>query len=80
MALSGLLLSIGYAYLTISLQTGDLAAASPFRYSAVLWSVIAGYLIWHDLPDEISFAGIALIVGAGLYAIHRERLRRTSAE
>jgi drug/metabolite transporter (DMT)-like permease len=76
----GVLLTTGYIFLNISLQTGDLAAAGPFRYSAVLWALIAGYLIWGHMPDQWSLAGMALIVGAGIYALHRERLRLASAE
>ena len=80
MAACGVLLATGYTFLNISLQTGDLASAGPFRYSAVLWALIAGYAIWGDLPDGISLAGIALIVGAGLYALHREQLKSASTE
>lgn len=70
----GVLLTVGYIFLIISLQTGELASAGPFRYSAVVWALIAGFLIWGHMPDAISLAGIALIVGAGLYALHRERI------
>lgn len=80
MAACGVLLTTGYIFLNISLQTGDLAAASPFRYSAVLWALIAGFLIWGHLPDQWSLAGIVLIVGAGLYAFHREQLKIALAD
>ena len=42
------------------------------------WSsspLIGGYLVWGDVPDAIAFAGIGLIVGAGLYTMHRQRVR-----
>jgi drug/metabolite transporter (DMT)-like permease len=80
MAACGVLLTTGYIFLNISLQTGDLAAASPFRSSAVLWALIAGFLVWGHLPDQWSLAGIALIVGAGLYALHREQLKIALAD
>ncbi len=75
---AGLLLSLGYISLIISLRTGDLAAATPFRYSAVLWALLLGFLIWNELPDTLSMAGIVIVCGAGLYTIHRERIARRS--
>ena len=47
-------------------------AVSPFRYTALLWSTLAGYLIWRMTPDAWAFAGAALIVAGGLYFVHRE--------
>ena len=35
----------------------------------------AGLLIFGTFPDGWSWAGIAVIIGAGLYVWHRERVR-----
>ena len=34
-----------------------------------------GYLIFGDVPDAAMIVGAAVIVGSGLYAFHRERIR-----
>ncbi len=38
-------------------------------------------MIWSEVPDPTTLLGIALIVGSGLYVLHREsvRGRRTAA-
>ncbi|MBL8895334.1 MAG: EamA/RhaT family transporter, partial [Rhizobiales bacterium] len=37
---------------------------------------LSGVVVFNEIPDIWAFAGMALIVGSGLYAIHREtRLR-----
>ncbi len=54
----------------------DLSVVAPFRYSYLLTSAIAGYLVFAELPDGWTIAGAALIVGSGIYTLHRESVRR----
>jgi drug/metabolite transporter (DMT)-like permease len=54
------------------------AAASvlaPIFYAQLLWSALGGYLVFHNLPDEWTGLGAAVIIGSGLYTAHRERVR-----
>ncbi len=46
---------------------------APFAYVEIIGGTILGYLIWRDFPDAITWLGIAIIVGSGLYVWHRER-------
>ena len=48
---------------------------APFIYVQILWIVIVGWLWFGDWPVPTTWIGIALIVGSGLYALHRERVR-----
>ena len=54
----------------------DLSVVAPFRYSYLLTSAIGGYLVFGELPDGWTLVGALLIVGSGLYALHREVVRR----
>jgi drug/metabolite transporter (DMT)-like permease len=47
---------------------------APFEYTALIWSATLGFLIWGDVPDIYAMIGAALIVGSGLYIIHRETI------
>jgi drug/metabolite transporter (DMT)-like permease len=49
---------------------------SPFRYTVIIWAVIAGYIGFGDAPVPVAWAGIALIVGSGLYTLYREQQTR----
>ena len=49
---------------------------APFEYTALIWSAILGYLIWNDIPDGYAIAGALLIIGSGIYIIHRESINR----
>jgi drug/metabolite transporter (DMT)-like permease len=54
------------------MRYGDIATVAPFRYSVILWAVAAGFLVWGELPDLPTWAGIAIVAGAGLYTLVRE--------
>jgi len=49
---------------------------APFEYTALIWSAILGYLVWNDIPDAYAIAGAVLIIGSGIYIIHRESINR----
>jgi len=34
-----------------------------------------GYVVWDEVPNALAMVGIAVIVGSGLYILHRERVR-----
>jgi drug/metabolite transporter (DMT)-like permease len=57
------------------------ALLQPLYYMTLVWAIAIGYLVFGDVPDTVTLAGAAAIVGAGLYTLHRERLgaRRGSA-
>jgi drug/metabolite transporter (DMT)-like permease len=46
---------------------------APFEYSTLFWGVLLDLVLWGVLPGAAVFAGAAVIVGSGLYLIHRER-------
>ena len=54
----------------------DLSVVAPFRYSYLLTSGLGGYLMFGELPDGWTVVGAMLIVGSGIYALHRESRRR----
>jgi drug/metabolite transporter (DMT)-like permease len=48
---------------------------APFGYLEVVTATVLGYVVWKDWPGNLTWAGIALIVGAGIYSAHREMVR-----
>ena len=63
----------GQYWLVAAMRTGEIAVVAPFRYSIILWAVLAGYLVWHESPDMASWVGIAIVAAAGLYTFWREQ-------
>jgi drug/metabolite transporter (DMT)-like permease len=76
---AGLGLLGGNYWIVIAMRSGDIATVGPFRYSIILWAVIAGFVIWGEMPDLASWIGIAIVTTAGLYTLLREhRLARAA--
>ena len=66
----------GQAWLVAAMRTGHIGAVAPFRYSMVLWAIVAGYVVWGEIPDAAAWAGISIVTTAGLYTFWRERLAK----
>ena len=62
--------------MVLGFRAVDLSVVAPFRYSYLLTSTLGGYLVFGELPDGWSTVGAVLIVASGVYALHRERVRR----
>ncbi len=77
---AGALMLAGQLCVVISIRCSDISAVVPFRYSAILWSIGLGIMIWGETPDRLTLLGIAIVAAAGLYAFFREqKLRRLAA-
>ncbi|RAI60532.1 EamA family transporter [Roseicella frigidaeris] len=70
-ALAQILFGRGYALAPVS-------AIAPFEYTPLLWGIGLGFLLWGEVPAWTTLGGAAIVVAAGLYNVHRERLRRSA--
>lgn len=69
----------GFYWVTEALRRGEVASVIPFRYSLIPYGVLAGIVVFGEWPDRTTLIGIAIVLGAGLYAMHRERIRTLEA-
>jgi drug/metabolite transporter (DMT)-like permease len=76
---SAVFLTVAYVLIVRSTRRGDLSVISPFRYSALLFAAIAGYLVWGERPNPLAWCGIALLVGSGVYVLRAERRARVAS-
>lgn len=75
--ISGACLALVGAYyaMIMSMHSGEVAVVATFRYTVIPYAIILGYLLWGDVPDLPMILGTLIILAAGLYVLHRERLR-----
>lgn len=66
--------AVSHMCMTYALKFAPSATLAPLHYSEIIAAVALGYLIFDDFPNLLTWAGIAVITGSGLYIIHRERL------
>ena len=74
LGLIGLLASIGHYLLIRAYEYADATLLAPFSYTMMIWALLLGYLVFGQLPDGWSFAGMGVIVAAGLFLAGRQRL------
>lgn len=74
--LSAGFLTVGYLTAVATMRVGEISFVAPFRYTSLVWAILLGLALFGEWPDGWTWAGSALVVGAGLYAILRERQLR----
>ena len=72
LALAGCCMGAGLFLMTEAFRHAEATIVAPFRYSSVLWAMIGGLIVFGDRPDPTMLAGAGLVVGSGLYILHRE--------
>ncbi len=75
LATASVFLATGYHLIIASVRAGDVSVVAPFRYSGLLFALVIGWAVWGDVPNALAWAGIALLIAAGLYLVRRERGR-----
>lgn len=74
----GVIAAAGLTLLTQAYRIGEASVVTPFEYTGLLWSVVYGWVFWRDWPTMPDWAGIAVIVAAGLYILWRETITRNA--
>lgn len=69
----GLLSGSGQYLLYESFRHAPASVIAPTEYTALVWAVILGYLIWHDLPTHTGIIGGVLIVLSSVIVMLGER-------
>jgi drug/metabolite transporter (DMT)-like permease len=71
----GLLGGIGQILSTRAWRLAPAAILAPFDYSSIVLAVLFGYLWFKEEPSWMVWLGLPLVMGSGLYILHRERIR-----
>ena len=70
----GFFAALSHMMITYSLSLAPSATLAPMQYLELPMATLLGYLVFADFPNRLSLAGIVIIIAAGLYMIHRERV------
>ncbi len=68
----GFCTGIGGFLISQAYRVAEAAVIAPLEYIALPLSVLFGVLIFDEWPDAVSFIGMGLIVGSGLFTLWRE--------
>jgi drug/metabolite transporter (DMT)-like permease len=71
----GVLGSLGHFIFIVAHRFAPASVLAPFMYTQLVWAGTLGYVVFHDVPTSWTLAGAGIVVGSGLYLLHRERIR-----
>lgn len=74
LAVGAVLLLVGYQFIIMAMRIGDISFIAPFRYTALLWAILFGIVVFGDFPDIPMIVGASIIIASGLYTLYRERV------
>jgi drug/metabolite transporter (DMT)-like permease len=73
--------AFGHYLLIIAHRLAPAVVLAPFMYTQLVWVIVLGFMVFADVPNSWTLAGAGIVVGSGLYILHRERVRgRVSAK
>lgn len=67
---SGVVGSASTYFLTKAYTFSSASKLAPFEYTALLWSIFLGWLVFDHLPSSRDWGGIVLLVAAGLVSVY----------
>jgi drug/metabolite transporter (DMT)-like permease len=76
LALMGFLGTIGHFILILAYQRAPASTLTPYLYAQIAFAMLGGWVVFSQLPDAISLAGMAMIAvcgATGAWATVRER-------
>lgn len=80
---SGLIGGFAQICLTFCYRYAEPSLLAPFDYTAMIFAMVLGLLIFGEMPEPVVLLGSAIVIGAGLVIVWRERrhkLARASAD
>jgi drug/metabolite transporter (DMT)-like permease len=74
MCIMGLFSGTGHYLLIIGHRLAPASVLAPFIYTEIVWMIALGYVVFGDVPNRWTLAGVAVVIGSGLYLLYRERM------
>ena len=75
LAVAGCLQGAAHFILIEAFRHGEAVVIAPFKYTALPWAAVFGFLLFGQIPDIWIITGAMPVICAGLYIVHRERLK-----
>ncbi|WP_245964144.1 DMT family transporter [Roseovarius spongiae] len=76
---AGAVAATSFVLVAEAYRNADATALAPFQYLEIVTATALGFLVFGDFPDALTWVGVAIILGSGVYIFHREQLSTTRA-
>ena len=68
----GLIATVCHLLVVYAYRLASIGILAPFQYVEIIGATILGLVIFDEFPDTVTWLGVAIIVGSGMYVFHRE--------
>ena len=69
--LAAFFIIFGYYSAVLVMRSGEISFISPFRYTAILFALILGFIFFDEQPDKIALLGIVIVMLSGIILMMR---------
>ena len=69
--LAAFFIVFGYYTAVLVMRSGEISFVSPFRYTAILFALIFGFIFFDEQPDKIALLGIVIVMLSGIILMMR---------
>ena len=69
--LAAFFIIFGYYTAVLVMRKGDISFVSPFRYTAIIFALILGSIIFKEWPDFVALIGIFIVTASGGLLLYR---------
>lgn len=70
----GLIAILCHTLIIFALRRVTTGVIAPFQYLEIIGATFWGFMFFGDFPDALTWLGIAIIVGSGIFVFYRERM------
>ncbi len=70
---SGILHGLAHVCVIRGFALAEASVLAPFNYTQIVMATVLGLVLFGEFPDAATLAGIAIVVGSGLYVYFAER-------
>ena len=75
---TAIFVSIGYIASVSAMRYGEVTFVSPFRYTALLWASVMGFIFFDEIPKFSTLFGGSLIILAGIFIFYKSKDNKKS--
>jgi S-adenosylmethionine uptake transporter len=68
----GLIATGCHLLVVYSYRLASIGILAPFQYVEIIGATVLGLIIFDEFPDAVTWVGVSIIVGSGMYVFHRE--------
>ena len=72
-AATGVMAAFGSVLFTFAYKSAPSNFVAPFEYTAMIWAVGYGFVLFGDFPNAITWIGMAVVIAAGLLMLWRDQ-------